>query len=114
MLVVPEAPGIFHGFFIRHMLLVALGTILCLVVGLAQVRRGLASFAELRSRLIGVRAGRDKRLEGAYPAEVAPSVTDLHVLLTDREHRLRRALMKAADIAHGLNTPLPVIKQLVD
>src|SRR5688572_8783513 len=111
MLVVPEAPGIFHGFFIRHMLLVALGTILCLVVGLAQVRRGLASFAELRSRLIGVREGRDKRLEGAYPAEVEPLVTDLNDLLADREQRVRRALSKAGDLAHGLKTPLTVLNQ---
>lgn len=111
MLVVPEAPGIFHGFFIRHMLLVALGTILCLVVGLAQVRRGLASFAELRSRLIGVREGRDKRLEGAYPAEVEPLVTDLNDLLADRELRVRRALSKAGDLAHGLKTPLTVLNQ---
>ena len=111
MLVVPEAPGIFHGFFIRHMLLVLLATVLCLVVGLAQVRRGLASFAELRSRLIGVRQGRDKRLEGAYPTEVQPLVDDLNELLVDREQRVRRALTKAGDLAHGLKTPLTILNQ---
>lgn len=111
MLFVPEAPGIFHGFFYRHMVLVALATLLCLFVGLAQVRRGLASFAELRSRLVGVREGRDRRLEGAYPTEVQPLVSDLNDLLSDREQRVWRALTKAGDLAHGLKTPLTILNQ---
>lgn len=111
MLFVPEAPGIFHGFFIRHMLLVLLATILCLVVGFAQVRRGLASFDELRGRLIGVRQGRDRRLESTYPVEVQPLVSDLNDLLSDREQRVARALTKAGDLAHGLKTPLTILNQ---
>jgi signal transduction histidine kinase len=111
MLFVPEAPGIFHGFFYRHMTLIAIGTILFLVVGLAQVRRGLASFDQLRSRLTGVREGRDKRLEGAYPSEVQPLVTDLNGLLADREQRVARALTTAGDLAHGLKTPLAILNQ---
>jgi len=111
MLVVPEAPGIFHGFFIRHMLSVALATVLLLVVGLAQVRKGLASFDELRSRLTGVREGRERRLDGAYPAEVQPLVSELNELLSDREQRVARALTKAGDFAHGLKTPLTILNQ---
>jgi signal transduction histidine kinase len=111
MLVMPEAPAIFHGFFYRHMFLVLIATIACLVIGLAQVRRGLASFDELRSRLAGVRDGRDRRLDGAYPIEVQPLVTDLNDLLSDREQRVARALTKAGDLAHGLKTPLAILNQ---
>lgn len=80
-------------------------------MGLSQVRRGLASFDELRARLLGVRSGRDRRLEGAYPTEVQPLVADLNSLLQDREQRVTRALAKAGDLAHGLKTPLSVLNQ---
>ena len=111
MLFVPTAPGVFHGFFAEYMWGIAITTVVCLVVGFAQVKRGLASFNELRARLFGVREGRDSRLEGAYPAEVEPLVTELNALLGDREQRVTRALTKAGDLAHGLKTPLTLLNQ---
>lgn len=111
MLFAPEAPGIFHGFFFHFMWPIAITTVVCLVVGLSQVRRGLASFDELRARLVDVREGRHNRLEGDYPVEVQPLVSDLNGLLSDREQRVARALTKAGDLAHGLKTPLTVLNQ---
>ena len=111
MLFAPQAPGIFHGFFFNYMVPIAITTVVCLIVGLGQVRRGLASFDELRSRLVDVREGRQSRLEGEYPAEVQPLVSDLNSLLSDREQRVSRALTKAGDLAHGLKTPLAVLNQ---
>ncbi len=111
MLFAPQAPGIFHGFFFNFMWPIAITTVVCLVVGLAQVRRGLASFDELRARLVDVREGRDNRLEGDYPVEVQPLVSDLNALLADREQRVARALTKAGDLAHGLKTPLAVLNR---
>jgi signal transduction histidine kinase len=111
MLFAPEAPGIFHGFFYRYMPWIFVVTVASLVIGLSQVRRGLASFDELRARLSGVRDGRDQRLDGDYPSEVQPLVADLNALLADREQRVARALTKAGDLAHGLKTPLAVLVQ---
>jgi signal transduction histidine kinase len=111
MLFAPKAPGIFHGFFFHFMVPIAITTVVCLIVGLAQVRRGLAQFDELRARLVDVREGRHHRLEGDYPAEVQPLVSDLNSLLNDREQRVSRALTKAGDLAHGLKTPLAVLNQ---
>lgn len=111
MLFVPQAPGIFHGFFFNFMWPIAITTVVCLVVGLSQVRRGLASFDQLRARLVDVREGRHNRLEGDYPVEVQPLVSDLNALLNDRELRVARALTKAGDLAHGLKTPLAVLNQ---
>ena len=111
MLFAPEAPGIFHGFFYHYMFQIFFATIICLVVGLAQVRRGFASFNELRTNLSGVRDGRDTRLGGDYPAEVQPLVSELNGLLSDREQRVTRALAKAGDLAHGLKTPLTLLNQ---
>lgn len=111
MLFAPEAPGIFHGFFYNFMWPIAISTVACLIIGLAQVRRGLASFDELRTRLVDVREGRHGRLEGEYPTEVQPLVSDLNSLLNDRELRVSRAQTKAGDLAHGLKTPLAILNQ---
>ena len=111
MLVNAEAPGIFHGWFVRYMFLNFAAMILSLAGGLWLVRQGLASFSELRARLFGVREGKDQRLEGEYPSEVQPLVNDLNSLLSDREARVARALRKAGDLAHGLKTPLTLLNQ---
>jgi signal transduction histidine kinase len=91
-------------------LLMALAFI-CLFAGLAQLRRGLSPFDELRARLLAVRQGRERRVDGGYPSEVQPLVNDLNGLLDDREHRVARALARAGDLAHGLKTPLAILFQ---
>jgi len=111
MLVNPQAPGIFHGWFVRYMPLNLVLMIVFMLGGLSLVRQGLASFSELRARLFGVRDGKDHRLEGTYPSEVQPLVNDLNSLLSDREERVTRALRKAGDLAHGLKTPLTLLNQ---
>ncbi len=111
MLFAPEAPGIFHGFFFHYRYQIFAGTIISLVVGMFQVRRGLASLNELRTNLTGVREGRETRLGGEYPSEVQPLVSELNALLVDREQRVSRALTKAGDLAHGLKTPLTLLTQ---
>lgn len=110
MLLHPQAPGVFHRVF-ENLSPVSIVTIVCLVAGFVQVRRGLSSFEALRVRLHGVREGRASRLEGEYPAEIQPLVNDLNSLLNDRETRVKRALSKAGDLAHGLKTPLAVLNQ---
>ena len=111
MLLNPRSPDFFHRLFIRHMFELISLTAVCLAVGLIQVRRGLSMFKDLRGRLNDVRDGRHTRLDGEYPSEVQPLVTDLNSLLADREERVSRALSKAGDLAHGLKTPLAVLNQ---
>jgi signal transduction histidine kinase len=111
MLINPEAPRIFHGFFVRHMWQSLVATIVSMVLGFELVKQGLASFDQLRVRLFGVREGRDHQLEGEYPFEVQPLVNDLNALLTDREQRIVKAHRKAGDLAHGLKTPLTLLTQ---
>jgi signal transduction histidine kinase len=111
MLYVPQAPGIFHGVFVHYMIAIAIATIASMWIGLRQVRRGLASFNDLRANLSGVREGRETRLGGEYPSEVQPLVSELNALLSDREQRVTRALTKAGDLAHGLKTPLTLLNQ---
>lgn len=87
---------------------------LCMVLGLVQLRKGFAPFGLLRSRLSEVREGREKRMDGQFPAEIQPLVTELNGLLEDRERRVERALARAGDLAHGLKTPLAVLAQEAD
>ena len=104
----PRAPGVFHRIFM-HMELLGLAIVICLGIGLLLVRRGLNSFDVLRERLVSVKEGRSRRLEGEYPSEVIPLINDLNDLLADREERVTRALTKAGDLAHGLKTPLAIL-----
>lgn len=104
----PEAPRIFHSTF-HHSPPVVFFALVCMLLGLLQVRRGLSPLNRLRTRLADVHAGREPRVSGRYPAEVQPLVDDLNVLLDERERRVARAVARAGDLAHGLKTPLAVL-----
>jgi signal transduction histidine kinase len=82
-----------------------------MALGILMVRNGLSSFNALRRRLSNVRSGHDRQVEGTYPTEVQPLVDDLNALLSHRDQRMREALTKAGDLAHGLKTPLAVLTQ---
>jgi signal transduction histidine kinase len=106
----PSAPRVLHTAFTYVGTLSLFATIF-MVVGLVQVRRGLSAINQLRSKLAAVHAGRERTVEGTYPTEVQPLVTDLNALLAHRDVAVKRALGKAGDLAHGLKTPLAVITQ---
>jgi len=80
-----------------------------LIAGLLQLRSVLAPFRRLREELGAVRAGSSPRIEGSFPSEVAPVVSDLNALLEHRTRLVQRAQSKAGDLAHGLKTPLAVL-----
>jgi signal transduction histidine kinase len=103
-----STPQFFHSLFIHS----AAATIVagaCMAAGLWQVRRGLSPLEQLREQLSRVRAGHDPQVNGIYPAEVQPLVDDLNAMLDHRDRTVRRALAKAADLAHGLKTPLAIL-----
>ena len=91
--------------------LVALFVVLTLAMALF-VRRALAPFRLLQSDLLAVHAGTRTRLPEHFPDEVRPLVADLNRLLDAQERALIRARDAAADMAHGLKTPLAVLDAL--
>jgi signal transduction histidine kinase len=109
--VLRQFAGVFHIGLSITLLALAL---VFLGAGFAQVRSGLLPFDQLRTRLSAVRDGQERRIDGAYPAEVQPLVNDLNALLEHREKAVQRALAKAGDLAHGLKTPLAVLAQEAD
>jgi signal transduction histidine kinase len=74
-----------------------------------QVRVGLRPLEAVRRSLNEVRSARRRRLEGDFPEEVTPLVGEVNELLEAQEQAIARARAHAADLAHGLKTPLTVL-----
>ncbi len=77
-----------------------------------QVSFGLYPLGQMRRQLARVHRGTALRLEGVFPDEVAPLVDDLNGLLARQEEQVRRARARAGDLAHGLKTPLTILRGL--
>lgn len=95
------------------LMLVVLGAILLIAFGTA-VSVGLMPFGRLRDDLADLRSGTSRRLAGPYPAEVALLVDDLNKLMDARDAVAERKRHRAADLAHGLKTPITAISAIAD
>lgn len=87
---------------------IALG-LLGLVLTIAtviQVTLGLRPLDALRRGVSDIRAGNIRHLPSAVPAEVQPLVEEVNALLDEQEREIERSRGRAADLAHGLKTPL--------
>jgi signal transduction histidine kinase len=82
-----------------------------LIATALQVRYGLLPLGALRVALQNVRKGTAPRLAGDYPVEVAPLVEELNEVLTHNEALINRARVQAGNLAHGLKSPLTVLRQ---
>src|SRR4051794_41173781 len=98
---------------VPHHFAVGLGIVL-MIAGVACLRTGLARFARLREQLLAVRAHKASRVEGPSPSELRPLIDDLNALLEDRASAVKRAVATAGDLAHGLKTPLAVLRHDAD
>jgi signal transduction histidine kinase len=101
-------------FGLLHMILLFSSAFVLMVCGLWLSVGGLKTLTELRRRLAAVHDGRERQVEGRYPDEVQPLVTDLNALLVHQDSRVREAITKAGNLAHGLKTPLAVLAQEAD
>jgi signal transduction histidine kinase len=114
MLRQPRYPVYLHGAAIHYSFGVIALIVVATGVGVYQIRKALQPLQTLRSRLADVHAGARTRLAGSYPPELKPLVDDLNELLEHRERAVERAYGKAADLAHGLKTPLAVLAHEAD
>lgn len=86
--------------------------LLALVLALAtwiQVGLGLRPLDRLRRGIAGIRAGAARHLPANVPSEVGPLVDEVNALLDAREREIERSRGRAADLAHGLKTPLAAL-----
>src|SRR5690606_33824731 len=75
---------------------------------------GLAPLDAVRRGVETVRRGAADRLEGDYPSEVQPLVSEVNELLALRDKSAEFARSRAADLAHALKTPLQVLAAASD
>ncbi|UWU88923.1 sensor histidine kinase [Bradyrhizobium sp. CB1015] len=97
-------------YFARDLAL-ALG-VLGLVLAAAtsiQVGLGLRPLDALRRGVADVRSGRRKYLPVDVPTEVKPLVEEVNSLIDAQEREIDRSRSRAADLAHGLKTPLAAL-----
>jgi len=74
-----------------------------------QISVGLRPLAALQQSVAAIRSGRQRHIDMEGPAEVMPLVHEVNSLLDDRETAIAAAKARAADLAHGLKTPLTVL-----
>lgn len=74
-----------------------------------QVGAGLAPLRELRSKLETMQTGAARKVDGDYPIEIAGLVDSLNRLIETQAAEAERARSNAANLGHGLKTPLAVL-----
>lgn len=79
-----------------------------------QVHLGLSPLQKLRAGIEGIRRGQSDKLEGDFPAEVLPLTAEVNELLQSQQATIDFARARAADLAHGLKTPLAVLATTAD
>ena len=93
--------------------LLLLGAFIILAAWL-QIRLGLVPIRRMRVAIEAVRRGDVDRLEGKFPSELNPLVQEVNGLLEARETMMDQARARAADLAHGLKTPLAAVHGIAD
>ncbi len=79
-----------------------------------QVRVGLRPLRRVSEALARIRDGKARRLEGDFPAEIAPLASELNSLIQHSEEVVGRARTHVSNLAHFLKTPLAVLSGEAD
>ena len=91
--------------------LAVLGVALVIAAAL-QVQLGLRPLHKVQAAVAAVRRGELRGLPDDYPSEVLPLVGEVNELLALQQKSVAFARSRAADLAHGLKTPLSVVSTL--
>ena len=92
-------------------LLIALGVLggALLAAAIVQILVGLRPLKQVRQRVNDIRTGAQPELKGNFPSEVASLVDEVNALIAANDQAVQRARDSAADLAHGLKTPLAIL-----
>ena len=78
-----------------------------------QVRLGLQPLKVVERGLTAIREGKTDRLEGDFPAEIAPLQFEINNLIKSNMNIIERARTHVGNLAHALKTPLSVMNNEV-
>ena len=87
---------------------------LIVVMAWMQIKVGLAPIRNVEYAIEQVRHGHASRMEGTFPTELQSMVQEVNELLEARDVMMDRARARAADLAHGLKTPLAAVHGIAD
>lgn len=96
----------FNSTLIWSFALLGLGLVIAVFL---QVRVGLLPLRRLKDALHRIRDGKAQRLEGEFPAEIAPLAAELNSLIEHSAEIVMRARTHVSNLAHFLKTPLSVL-----
>lgn len=96
----------FDGTLIWSFVLLGAGLIGGIVI---QVVIGLRPLGQVSEALARIREGKARRLEGDFPAEIAPLASELNILIEHSAEVVGRARTHVSNLAHFLKTPLTVL-----
>lgn len=82
---------------------------LLLATGIAIISFALRPLSRLGRAIARLRAAQADKLEGRYPAEIAPLVTDLNEYIRQNSEIVARSRVQAGNLAHSLRTPLAIL-----
>jgi signal transduction histidine kinase len=89
--------------------LLSLLALLLIAAAWIQVSFGLRPLGAMRDKLTAIGSGARQKLGSGFPDEVQPLADEFDALLDAREGQIEKARQRAADLAHGLKTPLQVL-----
>ena len=87
----------------------AMLAVILLAALLVQVSWGLQPLAAIRRQLARIRAGQKESLDDPGLEELAPLTDELNALLAAQRKAMESARARAADLAHGMKTPLAIL-----
>jgi signal transduction histidine kinase len=108
---VDAASRAFNGTLIWSFVALGLGLVVAILL---QVRIGLQPLRRLKESLHRIRDGKAQRLEGEFPAEIAPLAAELNSLIEHSAEIVARARTHVSNLAHFLKTPLSVLASEAD
>ncbi|QNP48039.1 ATP-binding protein [Diaphorobacter aerolatus] len=104
---------------LQHFTSMLVLTLAALAVGLAiavliQLQLALRPLQSLRQRLAAVRSGDTRTLEGRFPRELQPLVSEFNKVLNTNAEIVQRARTQAGNLAHAVHTPLTIMSNAAE
>ncbi|SDG36554.1 ATP-binding protein [Pelagibacterium luteolum] len=93
--------------------LAVVGIILAAMSGMI-ARFALRPIERLREAVEAVREGERSAVEGSFPQEISPLADEVNELLRSNTQIIERARAQVGNLAHGLKTPLAVLRNEAD
>jgi signal transduction histidine kinase len=99
-------------FQVNYALITVVALIALIAIQRWHVRRALRPLDQARQQVIELYRGNTHRLSEHVPVEIAPLVIEINGLVATLEQRLLRSRNAVGNLAHGLKTPLAILRQL--